>query len=101
MDIAVVGAGAWVVLGDDGETIADARLALAAVAPTPLYVDAARGLLVGTKGGESALEAAATAAREAVRPISDMRGTEAYRRHLAGVLAKRAIGGALERAQQH
>jgi len=98
MDIAVVGAGAWVLLGKGGK-IADARLALGAVAPTPLYVDAARGVLVGTDGGDAALEQAAEAARKAARPITDMRGTEAQRRHLSGVLAKRALRGAIARAR--
>lgn len=98
MDIAVVGAGAWVQLGRGGR-IADARLALGAVAPTPLYVDAARGVLVGTDGSDEVLEDAAEAARKAARPISDMRGTEAQRRHLSGVLAKRALRGALARAR--
>jgi CO/xanthine dehydrogenase FAD-binding subunit len=98
MDIAVVGAGAWVALARDGR-IQDARLALAAVAPTPLYVDAARGVLVGTDGSEEALEAAAEAARQSARPISDMRGSDRQRRHLAGVLTKRALRGALARAR--
>lgn len=98
MDIAVVGAGAWVQVAEDGR-IQDARLALAAVAPTPLYVDAARGVLVGTDGSEEALEAAAEAARQSVRPISDMRGSDKQRRHLAGVLTKRALRGALARAR--
>lgn len=99
MDIAVAGAAAWVALAEDGKSIADARLALASVAPTPLYVDAARGVLVGTDGSEEALEAAAEAARLAARPITDMRGTEKQRRHLAGVLSKRALRGALARAR--
>jgi carbon-monoxide dehydrogenase medium subunit len=99
MDIAVVGAAAWIVLGDEGAQIADARVALAAVAPTPLYLEAARGLLVGSDGGAEAIAAAAQAAREAVRPITDMRGSEAQRRHLAGVLTRRAIERALQRAR--
>lgn len=99
MDIAVVGAGAWLVLGDDGETIADARLALAAVAPTPLYVEAARGVLVGTRGEDEAIDKAAEAAREAARPITDMRGSETQRRHLARILTRRALRGALRRAK--
>ncbi|HET7767198.1 MAG TPA: FAD binding domain-containing protein, partial [Chloroflexota bacterium] len=97
MDIAVVGCGAWVQLARG--KIADARLALGAVAPTPLYVDAARNVLLNTDGGEAALEAAAEAARKAARPITDMRGTEAQRRHLSGVLAKRALRGAIARAR--
>ena len=98
MDIAVVGAGAWVELSQDGQ-IQDARVALAAVAPTPLYVDAARGVLVGTDGSDAALEAAAEAARQAAHPISDMRGSDKQRRHLAGVLTKRALRGAIARAR--
>ena len=99
MDIAVVGAAAWVKLGDDGQAVADARVALAAVSPTPLYVDAARGLLVGSAGDEEAIARAATAAREAVSPITDMRGSEAQRRHLAGILTARALRGALRHAR--
>jgi carbon-monoxide dehydrogenase medium subunit len=99
MDIAVVGAAAWVKLSDDGQAVADARVALAAVSPTPLYVDAARGLLVGSTGDEEAISRAATAAREAVSPITDMRGSEAQRRHLAGILTARALRGALRRAR--
>jgi CO/xanthine dehydrogenase FAD-binding subunit len=99
MDIAVVGAAAWLVLGDDGETITDARLALAAVAPTPLYVEAARGVLVGTRGEDEAIDKAAEAARAAVRPITDMRGSDTQRRHLARILTRRALRGALRRAK--
>jgi carbon-monoxide dehydrogenase medium subunit len=99
MDIAVVGAGAWVALAADGQTIVDARVALAAVAPTPLYVETARVALAGTDGSAAALDAAAEAARQAVRPISDMRGSAAQRRHLAGVLTRRALRGALARAR--
>jgi carbon-monoxide dehydrogenase medium subunit len=98
MDIAVVGAGASVVLAEDG-TIADARVALGAVAPTPLLVPAAAAAVIGSNGSDEALEAAAAAAREAARPIDDMRGTAKQRRHLAGVLAKRALRGALARAR--
>ena len=97
MDISVVGCGAWVQLAKG--KIADARIALGAVAPTPLYVDAARNVLLNTDGGEAALEAAAEAARKAARPITDMRGTEAQRRHLSCVLAKRALRGAIARAR--
>ena len=98
MDIAVAGAAAFVALEADGRTIAEARVAFAAVAATPLLVAAAGAAVVASDGGEQALERAAAAAREAVRPITDMRGSAAQRRHLAGVLAKRAIRGALQRA---
>ncbi|MSQ24294.1 MAG: xanthine dehydrogenase family protein subunit M [Chloroflexi bacterium] len=100
MDIAVAGAAAWVALADDQRTIAEARLALAAVGPTMILVDHLSEALVGTDGGEAALEAAARRARDSARPITDMRGSASQRRHLAGVLAKRVLQVAIERARQ-
>ncbi|MGC9393568.1 MAG: FAD binding domain-containing protein [Anaerolineae bacterium] len=99
MDIAVAGAGAWLALSDDQTTITHARIALSAVAPTPLFVEAAGAALIGKAATEEAFTEAATVAREAARPISDVRGTAAQRRHLAGVLTRRALQGALQRAK--
>jgi len=96
MDIAVVGVGAWVALEE--ERIADARIALGAVAPTPLAVDDAAAVLVGREPGEDVYAEAAQRAQEAACPINDVRGTAAQRRHLVGVLAKRALRGAVARA---
>lgn len=95
MDIAVVGAAASVTL--DG-TITAARIALGAVAPTPLLVPEAGAALVGRPPGEETYALAAAAAREAARPISDMRGTEEHRRQLVGVLVTRVLRRAVERA---
>lgn len=99
MDIAVAGAGAWLALSDDGSTITAARVALSAVAPTPLFVEAAGAALVGKTPAAEAFAEAAAIAQEAARPISDVRGTAAQRRHLVGVLTRRALYGALQRAQ--
>ena len=99
MDIAVVGAGVQVTLDADGRCTA-ARVALGAVAPTAIEVPAAAEAAVGSVVDEAALERVATAAREAARPISDKRGTQAYRKQVAGVLAKRAFKIAAERAAQ-
>ena len=99
MDIAVVGAGVAVTLDDKKAKCTAARVALAAVAPTPLLVADAGSALVGTDLGEAALAKAAQLAQAAARPISDMRGDADYRRHLVGVLVKRALGVALERAK--
>ena len=99
MDIAVAGAGAWIALSDDRARIADARIALAAVAPTPLLVAAAAAPLVGQAPTEGAFAEAARLAQEAARPIADVRGTENQRRHLVGVLVKRALRGAWSRAR--
>jgi CO/xanthine dehydrogenase FAD-binding subunit len=57
-------------------------------------------VLVGKAPTEEAFAAAATIAQEAARPISDVRGTAAQRRHLVGVLTRRALQGALQRAQE-
>ncbi len=98
MDIAVAGAGAWVALSPGGTTFTDARIALSAVAPTPLYVERAAEALAGQAPGEDAYARAAEAAQEAAKPIDDMRGTAAQRQHLVGVLVKRALRAAVARA---
>ena len=99
MDIAVAGAGAWVMLSEDLARIRDVRIALAAVAPTPLLVEAAGAALIGKAPTDEAFTKAARLAQEAARPITDVRGTEAQRLHLVGVLVKRALGGAVSRAK--
>ena len=98
MDIAVAGAGAWVALDEHG-VVTEARVVLASVAPVPLAVPEAAAAVVGTHGDEAALEAASAAAKAAARPITDMRGTADQRRHLSGVMAKRALAGAIARAR--
>jgi CO/xanthine dehydrogenase FAD-binding subunit len=100
MDIAVVGAGASVVLNTDHTAFVSARVALGAVAPTPLFVETAGAALAGQPVAEEAIQEAAEAAQAAARPIDDMRGTVAYRRHLVGVLTRRALRGAIQRAKE-
>jgi len=99
MDIAVVGVGSSLVLGDDRATVREARVALGAVAPTPLFVEEAAAALRGKAISDATIEQAAAAARAAARPISDMRGTVEQRRHLVGVLTRRTLQGALARAR--
>jgi carbon-monoxide dehydrogenase medium subunit len=100
MDIAVVGAGVNLTL--DGEGLCSAaRVALGAVAATPLLVADAAAALIGTPVDEPALEALAAAASAACRPIDDKRGTKEFRIKVAGVLARRAAQIALERARQN
>ncbi len=99
MDIAEVGVGVTLTLAARGETIAAARIALGAVAPTPLFAREAGDSLVGKAPSESVFDQAAELARSAARPITDMRGTAEHRRHLVGVLTRRALHIALERAQ--
>jgi carbon-monoxide dehydrogenase medium subunit len=99
MDIAVVGVGSALVLGDDRTTVTEARIALGAVAPTPLLVEEAAAALRGQALSEATIAQAAAAAQAAARPISDMRGTVEQRRHLVGVLTRRTLQGALSRAR--
>ena len=100
MDIAVVGVGASVQLDESRQRIVSARIALGAVAPTPLLVPAAGDALVGEKAGDAGYARAAQLAQAAARPISDMRGTAEHRRHLVGVLTRRALAIAVERARK-
>jgi carbon-monoxide dehydrogenase medium subunit len=98
MDIAVAGAGVEVVL-DDGK-FRSARIALASVAPTPLYVREAGDALVGHPVNEESIAAAGEIARKSAEPITDMRGTAEYRRHLCAVLTRRALDAAVKRARE-
>ena len=99
MDIAVVGAASYLELEDDGKTIRQAHIAVGAVAPTPLYLEEASAALIGKTAGAEAFEEAAAAASAAAKPITDMRGEVWQRRHLAGVLTRRTLEGALNKAK--
>lgn len=98
MDIAVVGVGSWIRLSDDG-TIAESRISLGAVAATPLFAEEASASLVGKEPTEENFAAAGELAKKIATPISDMRGTDEYRTHLVGVLVKRTLTTAAQRAQ--
>jgi CO/xanthine dehydrogenase FAD-binding subunit len=98
MDIAVAGGGEEVVL-DNGK-FRSARVALASVAPTPLFVRAAGESLAGNPVNETSIAAAAEIARQSAKPITDMRGTAEYRRHLCAVLTRRALEAAIQRARE-
>jgi CO/xanthine dehydrogenase FAD-binding subunit len=97
MDIAVVGVGASVTL--DGNTCTAARIGLGAVAPTPLFAKEAGASLVGKPLNDDTIAAAASLAQQLAKPITDMRGTAEYRTHLVGVLTRRVLKGAAERAR--
>ena len=100
MDIAVAGVGSWVELDGDGKSCKAARISLASVAPTPLLVHEAGAALAGREINDKAIEDAAEAAMAAARPIDDMRGTIRQRRHLVGVLTRRTLRVAIERARE-
>lgn len=97
MDIAVAGAGVSVEL--DNGNIKSARVTLASVAPTPLFVSEAGDAVAGKPATEETVRIASGLARDAAVPITDMRGTIEYRKHLCEVLTRRAMMTAIERAQ--
>jgi xanthine dehydrogenase FAD-binding subunit len=98
MDIAVAGAGSWLQLSDDGETAKQARIGLCAIAPTPQFAEEASKWLAGKPATEDIFARAGELARNVAEPITDMRGTAEYRMHLVGVLVKRTLTRARQRA---
>jgi carbon-monoxide dehydrogenase medium subunit len=99
MDIAVVGVGAAVELDKSRQNFVSARLAIGAVAPTPLFARAAGDALAGKPVNDATIALAAEAARKIVAPITDMRGTKEYRVHVTGVLVERVLKAAVARAR--
>jgi len=96
LDIAVVGVASQLTLSDG--VCGTARIALAAVAPTPVRATAAERALEGHRVTAELIERASEAAVEAARPISDQRGSADFRRHLVRVLTRRTLTTALARA---
>jgi aerobic carbon-monoxide dehydrogenase medium subunit len=92
--IAAASAAVWV----DGGTITDAGVALSAVGPTTVHVSRAEELLRGKAASEELFEQAGEIASEDCAPLPDGRGPVEYKRHLAGVLVKRALRRAAARA---
>jgi len=92
--IAAASAAVWI----DGSVIADAGLSLSAVGPTTIQVSRAEELLRGKPPSEELFARAGEIASEDCAPVPDGRGTVAYKRHLAGVLSKRALSQATARA---
>ncbi len=99
MDLAIANAAASIVLNNSGDQFISARIAIGAVAATPLFVQTAGDLLAGKAVSDEIINAAAVCARDAARSINDMRGTAEQRRYLAEVLTSRALHGAIDRAR--
>lgn len=97
MDIATVGVASAVTVDGSG-VCTDARIALGAVAPTPLRARTAEDMLRGQMLGQELLQAAAEQAMSQASPIDDVRGTARYRREMVGVLTRRTLERAVEAA---
>lgn len=98
MDIAVAGSAAAVSLANG--RITKARICLASVAPTPVRATSAEAILTDAEPSDDVIRRAAAAAADDCRPISDVRGSDEYRRHLVTVLTERSLRAALAQAQQ-
>jgi aerobic carbon-monoxide dehydrogenase medium subunit len=81
----------------EGDTIAEARIGLTNMGSTPLRAEAAEQALVGQPATAEGVAAAAAAAADGTNPPSDLNGDADYRRHLAGVLTRRAVRDAAGR----
>ncbi len=93
--IAAASAALWI----EGRTIADVGIALSAVGVTTIHLTRAEELLRGQTPSEELFEQAGAIASEDCMPMPDGRGPVDYKRHLAGVLTKRALRRATARAQ--
>jgi carbon-monoxide dehydrogenase small subunit len=96
-DFAVAAVVAIVAIDSHG-LVEDVRLALGGVGPTAVRARAAEDVLRGHAPSADRIAAAAAAARDGIDPDSDAFVSAAYRRHVAGVLARRAIARAVARA---
>jgi len=76
---------------DANGTVNDARIVLGAVAPTPIRIHAAEGLLAGKPLSDELLAMAADEAKKTATPISDVRASASYRKNMTGVLVHRAL----------
>jgi len=99
-DYATVAVAAIVTLEPDGERCREARIALGSVGVTPLRGMAAEAILSGQRLSESLLHAAGEAVKGVVDPLSDHRGSAAYKREMAGVMIRRALTQAWEAARR-
>jgi len=91
MDIAVAGVGCFLTLSPQKEEIQSARIALGAVAPTPIRVPSAEALLEGNSITKAIIEEVAEKAAETADPISDLRASSEYRSELVKVLTRRTL----------
>ena len=100
MDIAVVGTGVSVTLSSNKKNFESVRVSLASVGPTPIFVDGIDKKVSGQEINDESIRIVSNMAKNASKPISDMRGTAEFRQHLCEVLTRRALITAIERAKE-
>ena len=99
MELATVGVAVSLALDEAGR-VAQARIALGAVAATAMRARGAEAALRGEPPGDALFAHAGELAMAESRPISNVRASAAYRREMVGVLTRRALAMAFARARQ-
>ncbi|EFK05275.1 FAD binding domain in molybdopterin dehydrogenase [delta proteobacterium NaphS2] len=98
LEISLVNVAALILLDGPEGPIKEARIVLGSVAPTPIRALSAETVLAGQVPSDVLFERAGEAAANDSKPIDDFRGSAEYRRDMVGVLTKRALKTALDRA---
>ncbi|MDP2603729.1 MAG: xanthine dehydrogenase family protein subunit M [Deltaproteobacteria bacterium] len=99
-DYGTVSAAAVLTLDKNKKTISDVRIALGSVGVTPIRATAAEAVLRGQPVKAEAFAEAGEKAKEAVDPVSDFRGSAAYKKDMAAVFVRRALDKALASIRQ-
>jgi carbon-monoxide dehydrogenase medium subunit len=97
-DFAVASVGVQLELENDG-TIRRVAISLGAVGASPIRAEGAERVLRATTAPPDAIDEAERRVRDAAQPFEDTRGSVEYKRHLAGVLFRRALAAAMDRAR--
>ncbi|MFC1995795.1 FAD binding domain-containing protein [Chloroflexota bacterium] len=95
VDLAIVGVAVIITLAPDDNVCQDIRIALGAVAPTPVRARQAEEVLKGEKVNEALINQSAQVASDEIRPISDIRASAEYRKEMVKVYTRRAIRQAI------
>jgi carbon-monoxide dehydrogenase medium subunit len=99
-DYATVAVAVTVIVDPDGTRCREARIALGSVGVTPLRARAAEAVVAGEAIDADVLRAAGEAVKREVDPLTDHRGSAAYKREMAAVMLGRALGQAWEAARR-
>jgi carbon-monoxide dehydrogenase medium subunit len=91
VDIAAVGVAVAITLDPKDDTCSDVKIALGAVAPTPVRAAKGEGVLMGKKLTTGLIEEAAQVSVGEAQPISDVRASAGYRTEMVQVLVQRAL----------
>ena len=97
MDLAFVGVASSATT--DNGAVSNVKIGLSAVAPTPLRATDAEAIVNGNSLTTELLQQAAAAASAQSSPISDLRCSAEHRREMVGVLTRRTLQAAVDRAQ--